>query len=469
MRKAKIICTMGPASRDEPTLGKLVAAGMDVARLNFSHGTYDDHALALGNVRRAAEVAGRPVGILLDLQGPKIRVGKIQGGKVRLETGSEVTITVLSTVPGTAQRFTCSYAGLPDDVSMGDPVLINDGAIRLEVIAIENREVRCRVLVGGLLSDHKGINLPGTPVSTPALTPKDIEDLKFGLTMEVDYIALSFVRSADDIRQVKRYAPTTPIIAKLEKPQAVDRVDEIAQLAEGVMIARGDLGVEMPLERVPLIQKSAIERTNYYGKIAIVATQMLESMIVSPQPTRAEVSDVANAVLDGADAVMLSAETATGANPIEAVKTMAAIIEEVERSARYQSLPEAILDRGESTFATAVAKACAAAAGQLGIGTICVYTRTGETARQVAEYRPQARIVAFTASEVAYRRMALYWGVTARRVPRAFDTTDEMIASIAHTLVAAGEAMRGEAIVIASAVPPNRPTFGASMMQIHRL
>ena len=469
MRKAKIICTMGPASREEPTLGRLVEAGMDVARLNFSHGTHDDHLRALTAVRRAAEMAGRPIGVLLDLQGPKIRVGKIEGGKVRLEPGAETVITMQSTTLGNAQRFACSYEGLPDDLSLGDPVLINDGAIKLEVIGIAGREVRCRVVVGGMLSDHKGINLPGTPVSIPALTPKDIEDLKFGLEHEVDYVALSFVRSADDIRLVKRYAPTTPIIAKLEKPQAVDRIDEIAQLAEGVMVARGDLGVEMPLERVPLIQKSTIERTSYYGKIAIVATQMLESMIVSPQPTRAEVSDVANAVLDGADAVMLSAETATGANPIEAVQTMARIIEEVERSARYQAMPEVILDRGESTFATAVAKACAAAAGQLGIGTICVYTRTGETARQIAEYRPHARIVAFTASEVAYRRMALYWGVTARRVRKPFDTTDEMIAAIAQTLVGSGEAMRGEAVVIASAVPPNRPTFGASMMQIHRL
>ena len=468
MRKGKIICTMGPASREEPTLGRLVEAGMDVARLNFSHGTHADHLDAIGAVRKAAEVAGRPIGILLDLQGPKIRVGKIEGGKVKLDTGAETMITV-EQVEGNAQRFSCSYEGLSEDVSLGDPILINDGAIRLEVIAIIGKELRCRVVVGGLLSDHKGINLPGTPVSIPALTPKDIEDLKFGLEHEVDYLAMSFVRSADDIRLIKRYAPTTPIIAKLQKPQAVDRVDEIAQLAEGVMVARGDLGVEMPLERVPLIQKSTIERTNYYGKIAIVATQMLESMIVSPQPTRAEVSDVANAVLDGADAVMLSAETATGAWPVQAVETMARIVKEVEGSARYQGMPEAILDRGESTFATAVAKACAAAAGQLGIGTICVYTRTGETARQIAEYRPQARIVAFTASEVAYRRMALYWGVTARRVNKPFETTDEMIASIAQSLVGAGEAMRGEAIVIASAVPPNRQTFGASMMQIHRL
>jgi len=469
MRKAKIICTMGPACREEPTLGKLVAAGMDVARLNFSHGTHDDHARAIANVRRASEMAGRPIALLLDLQGPKIRVGKIQGGKVLLEEGGEVVITAGSETAGTAQRFGCSYEGLADDVTPGDPILINDGAIRLEVVRCVKSEVHCRVMVGGLLSDHKGINLPGTAVSIPALTPKDIEDLHFGLAHGVDYIALSFVRSADDIRLVKRYAPTTPIIAKIEKPQAVDRIDEIAALADGVMIARGDLGVEMPLERVPLIQKTGIERTNYHGKIAIVATQMLESMIISPQPTRAEVSDVANAILDGADAVMLSAETATGAHPIAAVRTMGAIIEEVERSARYQALPDPTLDRGESTFATAVAKACAAAAGQLGIGTICVYTRTGETARQVAEYRPQARIVAFTASQEAYRRMALYWGVTARRVPKAFESTDEMIAAVANTLVGAGEAMRGEAIVIASAVPPNRPTFGASMMQIHRL
>jgi pyruvate kinase len=469
MRKAKIICTMGPASREEPTLGKLVEAGMDVARLNFSHGTHDDHLRALTAVRRAAEHAGRPVGVLLDLQGPKIRVGKIEGDKVKLEEGAETTVTIDPAFVGNATRFSCSYEKLADDVSMGDPILINDGAIRLEVLEISGKDVRCRVVVGGMLSNHKGINLPGTAVSIPALTPKDVEDLKFGLQHEVDYVALSFVRSADDIRLVKRYAPLMPIIAKLEKPQAVDRVDEIAQLADGVMIARGDLGVEMPLERVPLIQKSAVERVNFHGKIAIVATQMLESMIVSPQPTRAEVSDVANAVLDGADAVMLSAETATGAHPVEAVKTMARIVEEVERSPRYQALPEAALDRGESTFATAVARACAAAAQQLGIGTICVYSRTGETARQIAEYRPQARIVAFTASEQSYRRMSLYWGVIARRVPRPFETTDEMISTIAQTLVGAGEAMRGEAIVIASAVPPNRPTFGASMMQIHRL
>src|SRR6266568_3286810 len=255
MRKAKIICTMGPASRDEPTLGKLVAAGMDCARLNFSHGTHEDHARAIVNVRRASEIAGRPIAILLDLQGPKIRVGKIKGGKVKLAEDAEVTI-------------------------------VTDGVLRLGVIKAGKKEVRYRVMGGGVLSDNKGINLPGTPVSIPALTDKDLVDLQFGLQQGVDYVAMSFVRSADDIRLIKRYAPTMPIIAKLEKPQAVDRIDEISQIADGVMIARGDLGVEMPLERVPLIQKTGIERTNYHGKIAIVATQMLESMIVSPQPTR---------------------------------------------------------------------------------------------------------------------------------------------------------------------------------------
>jgi len=469
MRKAKIICTMGPASREEPALGRLVAAGMDVARLNFSHGTHADHAKAILAVRAASAAAGRPIALLADLQGPKIRVGKIDGGKVMLTEGSEVIIAVEELALGNAERFSCSYAGLPNDVTPGDPILINDGAIRLEVLRVQGKEVRCRVLVAGLLSDHKGINLPGTAVSIPALTPKDLEDLQFALAQGVDYVALSFVRSADDIREIKRITGDTPVIAKIEKPQAVDRIDEIAQLADGIMVARGDLGVEMPLERVPLIQKMAIERTAAHGKISIVATQMLESMIVASSPTRAEVSDVANAILDGAGAVMLSAETATGAHPIEAVKTMATIVEEVERSARFAARPVAEIERTESNFATAVAKACAAAAGQLGIGTICVYTRTGETARQIGEYRPQARIVAFTGTDIAYQRMALYWGVTARKVARPFESTDEMIAAVANSLLDAGEAMRGEAVVIASAVPPNRPTFGASMMQIHRL
>ncbi|HXN54648.1 MAG TPA: pyruvate kinase, partial [Myxococcales bacterium] len=266
MRKAKIVCTMGPASREDPVLSKLVAAGMDVARLNFSHGVHEDHARTIANVRRVSEAVGRPIALLGDLQGPKIRVGKIKGGKVQLKENTEVVIAVDNDLPGTATRFSCSYDGLPDDVTPGDPILINDGAIRLEVIKVAKKEVRCKVLVGGALSDHKGINLPGTAVSIPAITPKDIEDLNFALAHGVDYIALSFVRSADDIRQVKRLAPTMPIIAKLEKPQAIERLEEILEITNGVMIARGDLGVEVPPERVPIIQKLVIQRAGVWRR-----------------------------------------------------------------------------------------------------------------------------------------------------------------------------------------------------------
>ena len=467
MRKAKIVATLGPATRTPAALDALIAAGMDVARLNFSHGTHDDHRAAAEAVRQASDRAGRPIAILQDLQGPKIRVGKLKGGKLLLRDGNEVTITVDERVGD--GKIPCTYTGLVGDVKRGDPILLDDGRLRLEVLKVSKKEVICRIVRGGVLTDNKGINLPGTAVSIPALTPKDEDDLLFGLSLGIDYVALSFVRSADDIRRVRRHASALPVIAKIEKPQAVDHLEEIAMAAEGIMIARGDLGVEMPLERVPLIQKSAIERANYHGKITIVATQMLESMITSPSPTRAEVSDVANAILDGADAVMLSAETATGAYPTGAVQQMARIIEVVEQSARYRELPDPFLDRGESTFATAVAKACAAAAGQLGIGTIVVYTRTGETARQIAEYRPQARILAFTPRREAYYKMAAYWGVTPFFVNEPFHSTDTMVNEISNTLVASSLATRGEAVVIASAVPPDRTTMGASMMQIHRL
>jgi len=438
MRKAKIICTMGPASREEPTLSRLVEAGMDVARLNLSHGTHDDHARAIVAVRKAAENAGRPVALLLDLQGPKIRVGKIEGGKVRLEAGAETTITVDPAILGTAQRFSCSYEGLPEDLSIGDPILINDGSIRLEVVAVEGKDVRCRVKVGGVLSDHKGINLPGTPVSIPAMTPKDIEDLKFGLEHEIDYVAMSFVRSADDIRLIKRYAPTTPVIAKLEKPQAVDRVDEIAQLAEGVMIARGDLGVEMPLERVPLIQKTAIERTNYYGKVAIVATQMLESMIVSPQPTRAEVSDVANAVLDGTDAVMLSAETAAGKYPVKAVQAMADVIRGAEK---YQlGAPPGVI-RVEDEFSNteeAISRAVMYTASHLRVRAIVALTESGLTPLWMSRIRADIPIYAFTRHPVTRRRVTLYRGVYA--VPFDITHTDpqQLYHAIFEQLLALG-------------------------------
>jgi pyruvate kinase len=467
MRRAKIVATLGPASRSPEMIQTLVNAGMDVARLNFSHGSHDDHRASFEAVRRAAEKAGRPVAILQDLQGPKIRIGKLKGGRYELEEGAEVTITTdVANAP--PHKIPCTYTGLPGDVQVGDPILLADGNYKLEVLRVSKTDVVARVVVGGTITDNKGINLPGTAVAIPALTPKDLDDLLFGLTLGVDYVAASFVRSADDVREVRRHAGSTPIIAKIEKPQAVDRLDEICLAADGIMVARGDLGVEMPLEKVPLIQKMAIEKINRFGKTAIVATQMLESMIVNPAPTRAEVSDVANAILDGADAVMLSAESAAGAHPEKAVKTMAAIISEVERSPRMGPRNEVELALGDGTFAPAVARAATAAAGQLGIRTIVCYSRTGETARLLAEFRPRANIIAFTPRPDAYFRMGLYWGVQARMCPQ-FHSTDEMLSQISSALLARGDSRRGEAVVICSAVPPDRPTIGASMMQFLRL
>jgi pyruvate kinase len=468
MRRAKIVATLGPASRSPEMIQTLVNAGMDIARLNFSHGSHDDHRATYEGVRRAAEKAGRPIAILQDLQGPKIRVGRLKGGKFLLKEGAEVIITTDLADAEASYKIPCTYAGLPGDVQRGDPILLADGVMRLEVTKVQGREVTCRVEVGGVLTDNKGINLPGTVVSIPALTPKDLDDLLFGLTLGVDYVAASFVRSADDVREVRRHAGSLPIIAKIEKPQAVDRLDEICLAADGIMVARGDLGVEMPLERVPLIQKTAIEKIGRFGKTAIVATQMLESMIQAPSPTRAEVSDVANAILDGADAVMLSAESASGQFPERAVRTMASIVEEVEKSPRFMARHEVELISSDGTFATAVARAATAASSQLGIRTIVCYTRTGETARLLAQFRPHANIIAFTPRKDAFYRMALYWGVQARMVD-PFHSTDEMLNQISSMLLARGDARRGEAVIICSAVPPDRPTQGASMMQLLRL
>ncbi|AKU91020.1 pyruvate kinase [Vulgatibacter incomptus] len=466
MRKAKIVCTLGPASDSLEQIEALVRAGMDVARLNFSHGTHRDHERRLGLVREAAQRVGRPVAVLQDLQGPKIRTGKMRGGKITLATGSEVTITT-EEVLGTSSRFSTTYAGLVRDVRIGDDVLLADGRIKLTVLKKPKKnEIRCKVTLGGELGNNKGINLPGTKVSAPSLTEKDAADLEFGLAIGVDYVAISFVRTADDVRNVKRIAgERVPIIAKIEMPQAVADIDAIAEIADGIMVARGDLGVELPLERVPLIQKMLIERTNAQGKIVIVATEMLESMIHEARPTRAEVSDVANAVLDGADAVMLSAETASGAHPVEAAATMAAIVQEVERSHRFRSLKPHNLARSDS-FSSAVARACCAAAEQLGLDSIAACTQTGRAARLISEHRPAARIFALTPLPETYRRMALCWGVIPLMIP-AYSTPDEMLRVVTDVLLREKFAKRGDPVVISSGVP-NQP-MSTNLMTIHRL
>lgn len=466
MRKAKIVCTLGPSTDHPDHIEALIRSGLDVARLNFSHGEHADHEKRLRWVREASERVGKPVAVLADLQGPKIRTGKMDGGSIVLEDGAEVTITTEELL-GTPARFSTTYQGLPGDVAVGDEILLADGRLLLTVAAKRgDTEVVCRVVQGGELGSNKGINLPGTKVSAPSLTDKDRADLAFALSIGVDYVALSFVRSADDVLDIKKITgDAVPVIAKIEKPQAVANIDAIAELADGVMVARGDLGVEMPLERVPLIQKMLIDRTNSMGKIVIVATEMLESMIQAPRPTRAEVSDVANAILDGADAVMLSAETASGAYPEEAVKTMSAIISDVERSQRYREMKPHNLARSDS-FASAVARASCAAAEQLGLNAIVACTQTGRSARLVSEHRPDARIFGLTPLPESFRRMALYWGVIPVMIP-TYETPEEMLQVVSEVLMREGWATRGDAVVISSGVP-NQP-MSTNLMTIHRL
>ncbi|HZS38246.1 MAG TPA: pyruvate kinase, partial [Polyangia bacterium] len=428
-----------------------------------------DHGAAIAAVRREAEKRGRPVAVLQDLQGPKIRVGRFEGGQVELEPGADFMLTTRD-VPGTQAQASTTYAGLPRDVRAGDTLLLDDGLLSLEVDRVEGTDVHTRVLVGGVLKNNKGINLPGVKVSAPALTEKDRRDLEYGLKAGVDFIALSFVRDPDDVREAVRLASAdgrrVPVIAKIEKPEAVERLDEIIEAADGIMIARGDLGGEMGAEKVPLIQKRAIEETNARGKIVITATQMLESMMTNPRPTRAEASDVANAVLDGTDALMLSGETAAGKYPLLAVRTMSRIIEEIECSARYKSLFDATsLDFAFS--ANAIAKSAVVAARQMNAQCIVCVTESGGVARLVSEYRPDAGVVAFTSRPEVYRRLALYWGVEpVMKSPSP--NFDELIRDASRLLCERALCKPGDLIVIAVAVP-----FGsgqsANTLHIHRI
>ncbi|MSP16206.1 MAG: pyruvate kinase [Myxococcales bacterium] len=454
MRRAKIVCTLGPSSSSAERIGALIDAGMDVARLNFSHGEYETHHALLRTVRAEAERRGKAVAILQDLQGPKIRIGRFTAGSIELVPDATFTITTRN-VPGDQRVVSTSYVDLPGDVRPGDKVLLDDGYLQLEVTDVTGEDVTTRVVIGGILKNNKGINLPGVKVSSPSLTVKDRADLVFGMRIGVDFIALSFVRSAQDVLEARRLATLEdtriPIIAKLEKPEAVERLEEIIEAADGIMVARGDLGVEMGPEKVPLVQKLAISLTNARGKVVITATQMLESMIENPRPTRAEASDVANAVLDGTDALMLSGETASGKYPVEAVQTMARIVTEIEQSAHYRSqIERPTLDLPVST--NAIAHAAAVAARQMRLPVIAVYSGSGGIARLLSEYRPEARIVALTDNEATFHRLALYWGVTAIRVAAAA-STDEMLARIEDTLRARGLAKSGELAVITLGVP----------------
>src|ERR1700734_1645875 len=412
-RRAKIICTIGPACHSEAAMRDLMRLGMDVARLNFSHGSHEDHARNIERLRSAAEKENRTICILQDLQGPKIRTGRLARREpIVLKSGSTVVITPRD-ITGTPTRISTTFQDLAREVSVGARILLRDGLIELRVRTIRGKDVICDVLNGGTLGEHQGINLPGTALSIPALTEKDRKDLEFGLKHGVDAVALSFVRTAADVNMVRQIVAglgcDTPLISKLEKPQGIDNIEEILEASDGVMVARGDLGVEMAPEKVPVIQKHVIRRAAHWRKPVITAPQMLESMIENPRPTRAEASDVANAIFDGSDSVMLSAETASGRYPREAVAMMARIVIEAE-SNMGEFTQRRRRDRRGLSIAETICESIAHAGEDLPMGAIAVFTETGNTARMISKYRPQAAIFAFSPNAAVAQRTNLYWG-----------------------------------------------------------
>ncbi len=436
-RRAKIVCTIGPASNTDALLRDLMRAGMDVARLNFSHGTHEEHARTLERIRKVAAREGRSICVLQDLQGPKIRTGPLKAGQpVALKAGSRVTITPRD-VLGTARTISTTFTTLARDVQAGSRILLSDGLIELRVSAVKGDDVECKVINGGMLREHQGINLPGTVVSVPSLTEKDEADLDFGVQHGVDMIAMSFVRTADDVRAAKRRVADrggdVPVIAKLEKPQAIEHLEEIFEVADGVMVARGDLGVELAPEKVPVIQKRIIQRAMQWRKPVITATQMLESMIENPRPTRAEASDVANAIFDGTDAVMLSAETASGRYPREAVAMMARIIVESEQHmpATGESRRR---ERRTLSIAETICEAVAHAALDLDMRAIAVYTESGRTARLISKYRPQPPIYAFSTNPAVVNRGNLFWGVKPVLTQRSISLEEMVVHAESHLL-----------------------------------
>lgn len=456
MRNAKIVCTIGPATESIEQMRLMVAAGMDVARLNRSHGDYSVHEQVYRNVRQAAEEAGRNVAVLVDLQGPKIRLGRFADGPHELAEGDTFTITTRD-VEGTKELCSTTYKGLPGDANVGDPMLIDDGKVKVRVTEVTDTDVITEVVVGGPVSNNKGINLPGVAVSVPAMSDKDEEDLRWALKLGTDFIALSFVRSAKDYEDVARIMTeegrTVPVIAKVEKPQAVDNLEEIVHAFDGIMVARGDLGVELPLEDVPLVQKQAIELCRSQAKPVIVATQVLESMISSPVPTRAETSDCANAVLDGADAVMLSGETSVGEYPIITVETMSRIIENTEEKGRHRIAPYLTTPK---TRSGAVTHAGAEIAANLDVKYIVTFTQSGDSAHRMSRLRPETPMLAFTPNPHTQKVLALGWGITAELVNKV-ESTDEMVHLVDTFLKESKRAKDGDYVVVVSGTPVGIP------------
>ncbi|WP_174567728.1 pyruvate kinase [Nocardia altamirensis] len=466
MRRTKIVCTLGPATATEDRIRELVESGMDVARLNFSHGEHADHAENYKKVRAASDHLGRAVGILADLQGPKIRLGRFIEGKTVWATGEEVRITV-DDVDGTHDRVSTTYKELAKDAKPGDRLLVDDGKVGLTVTSVDGNDVVCRVTEGGPVSNNKGVSLPGMDVSVPALSEKDIEDLEFALKLGVDFIALSFVRSPSDVELVHdimdRVGRRVPVIAKLEKPEAIDNLEAIVLAFDAVMVARGDLGVELPLEQVPLVQKRAIQMARENAKPVIVATQMLESMIENSRPTRAEASDVANAVLDGADAVMLSGETSVGAWPIETVRTMARIVHAVEtESTRVPPLTHV-----PRTKRGVISYAARDIGERLNAKALVAFTQSGDTVRRLARLHTPLPLLAFTPLPEVRSQLALTWGTETFIVPTV-DSTDAMIHQVDVALLSMDRYQKGDLVVIVAGSPPG--TVGSTnLIHVHRI
>lgn len=457
MRKAKIVCTLGPASNTPDRLVEMINAGMNVARLNMSHGDYNEHSGRLSAVREAAARTNQTVGVLADLQGPKIRLEKfVDDQKHFLEVGDRFTITT-DDILGTKERCSTTFKGLPQDVSVGDPLLIDDGKVGLRAIEVTDTDVVCEVVVAGPVSNNKGINLPGVAVSVPALSEKDEADLRWALGQDIDMIALSFVRTGDDIKRVHEIMDEEgrrlPVIAKLEKPQAIENLQAIIDAFDAFMVARGDLGVELPLEEVPLVQKKIIRAARKWAKPVIVATQMLESMISAPRPTRAEASDVANAVLDGADAVMLSGETSIGDYPVDTVATMARIVENTENTGHAQIN---IIDWDPHTTGGVLAKAAVEVAQRVEARYLVAFTKSGDTARRLSRLRPSIPLLVFSPEESTRQSMTLSWGVETHITP-SFDNQDDMVFTVDAFLRERGMIELGERIVILSGSPMGVP------------
>ncbi len=468
LRKTKIICTIGPASEQVDTLKRIINAGMNVARLNFSHGDYDEHGARIISIRKASEETKQTVAILLDTKGPEIRTGKLEAAEVELKQGETVILTTEEML-GNEKKISVSYEGLPNDVHPGSLILIDDGLIGLNVDKIEGQEIYCSILNGGILKSKKGVNVPGVRINLPGITEKDANDIRFGIEQGIDFIAASFVRKANDVLEIRKILEEKhadiQIISKIENQEGVDNIDEILQVSDGIMVARGDLGVEIPAEEVPLVQKMIIEKCNKVGKPVITATQMLDSMQRNPRPTRAEASDVANAIFDGTDAIMLSGETAAGKYPVESVETMSRIALRTEQSLDEKKIFQQLSALEHTTVTDAISESVAKTAIDLQVKAILTPTESGQTARFVSKYRPKAPIIAITPHEKVMKKLSLNWGVYPI-IGNEVKSTDEMLVSAVDGVLKAGYIKHGDLVVITAGVPVGQ-TGTTNLMKVH--